>query len=76
MVQNRSLVLTRYLPEGVPVPGRDLVVKTTEIDLEAPVPEGGILLKTNYLSYDPYQLSLMRGGRDSEGSIYELDEPM
>ena len=59
MVKNRSLVLAKN-PAAFPIPGEDLVLKTEEFDLDAPPPEGGVILKTNYLSYDPYQRGRMR----------------
>ena len=43
MVQNKSLVYNSH-PEGYPVPGKDLVVKTSELDLES-VPAGSFVTK-------------------------------
>lgn len=51
--RNTSLVLNSH-PEGYPIPGKDLILSTTTIDLTTPPPEGGLLLKTNYVSYDPF----------------------
>jgi NADPH-dependent curcumin reductase CurA len=52
MVQNKALILTQH-PVGYPVPGKDLTITTSEIDITTP-PQGGVILKTNYVSYDPY----------------------
>lgn len=54
MVENKSLVLAKN-PIAFPIVGEDLVVKATPFDLEQAPPKGGLILKTNYLSYDPYQ---------------------
>ena len=56
LVGNKSLVLAKT-PIAFPIVGEDLVVKSTRFDLEQAPPEGGLILKTNYVSYDPY----MRG---------------
>jgi NADPH-dependent curcumin reductase CurA len=53
MAPNQSLILAKN-PTGVPVPGEDLVVTTEELDLDAELEDGSILLKTLYLSYDPF----------------------
>jgi hypothetical protein len=43
MVHNKSLIFNA-IPEGYPVPGKDLVVKEFELDLNS-CPEGGIITK-------------------------------
>lgn len=56
MVLNKSLVAVNYLPSGgYPVPGKDLVIKEEEFDLDAPFEDGTFLLKTLWLSFDPFQ---------------------
>ncbi|KAG0645796.1 NADP-dependent oxidoreductase [Hyphodiscus hymeniophilus] len=54
MVENKSLILAKH-PIALPIVGEDLVVKSAPFDLEQASPEGGLILKTNYVSYDPYQ---------------------
>ena len=46
MVQNKSLVFNS-VPEGYPEPGKDLVVKESELnlDLDSTVPEDGVITK-------------------------------
>ncbi|KAI5781804.1 hypothetical protein EDC01DRAFT_751908 [Geopyxis carbonaria] len=58
MVQNKSLIFNS-VPHGFPVAGKDLVVKETELDLTK-CPEGGIITKNLFVSYDPYQRGRMR----------------
>ncbi|RPB22212.1 NAD(P)-binding protein [Terfezia boudieri ATCC MYA-4762] len=58
MVHNKSLIFAN-IPTGYPVPGQDLVVKESDLDLNS-VPEGSVALKNFYVSLDPYQRSRMR----------------
>ena len=46
MVQNKSLVFNS-VPEGYPEPGKDLVVRESELDLDlvSAVPKGGVITK-------------------------------
>jgi NADPH-dependent curcumin reductase CurA len=69
MLQNKSLVLAKN-PVGWPIPGEDLIITTSEFDLNAPSPEGGLVVKTNYLSFDPFQRGRMRPGG------YEINQPI
>jgi len=59
MAPNKALILVQY-PAAFPIPGTDLVIKSTEFDPKTPPPEGGLILKTNYLSYDPYLRGKMK----------------
>jgi NADPH-dependent curcumin reductase CurA len=56
MVENKTLILAKY-PTNYPIPGEDLIIKSSTFDINAPPPEGGLILKTHYISYDPYQVS-------------------
>ncbi|KAK6340198.1 hypothetical protein TWF730_001964 [Orbilia blumenaviensis] len=58
MVQSKSLVFNA-IPDGFPVPGKDLVVKSSEIDITK-APEGGVVLKVLLVSIDPYMRGRMR----------------
>ena len=46
MVQNKSLIFNS-VPEGYPEPGKDLVVRESELnlDLDSTVPEGSVVTK-------------------------------
>ncbi|KZZ88660.1 NADP-dependent leukotriene B4 12-hydroxydehydrogenase [Ascosphaera apis ARSEF 7405] len=57
--QNRGLIF-KQVPNGYPVPGQDLTVEDVPFDFDAPAPEGGIVLKVLYSSFDPYQRGRMR----------------
>ena len=54
MGENKSLILAKN-PVAFPIVGEDLIVTSTPFDPEQAPPEGGLVLKTNYVSYDPYQ---------------------
>jgi len=75
MTSNKSLVLTKYLPHNLPIVGEDLVIQTSTIDLNAS-PSGGLILKTNYISYDPYQRGRMRGLGGSYTGGFVLNTPL
>ncbi|KAH7080060.1 NADP-dependent leukotriene B4 12-hydroxydehydrogenase [Paraphoma chrysanthemicola] len=59
MVQNKGLIFKK-VPEGWPKPGQDLVVESRDIDLDQKLPDGGLLVKNFYASFDPYQRGRMR----------------
>ncbi|KAH6713708.1 hypothetical protein BKA61DRAFT_47550 [Leptodontidium sp. MPI-SDFR-AT-0119] len=75
MVQSKSLVLAKN-PVGLPVPGQDLVITSSEFDILAPPPPGGLILKLNYISYDPYQRGRMRPAGSGYISGYKVNEPL
>lgn len=50
---NKTFIFKK-IPQGLPVPGQDLVTEDRPIDLNA-VPKGGLVVKNLYASYDPYQ---------------------
>ncbi|KHO01301.1 NADP-dependent leukotriene B4 12-hydroxydehydrogenase [Metarhizium album ARSEF 1941] len=58
MVPNKTLVY-KQVPKGLPVPGKDLVVETRDMDLEEP-PKGGLIVEILYASLDPYLRPKMR----------------
>jgi len=59
MVQNKALVY-KSLPHGWPVDGQDLVIESSDFDLDQPAPKGGLVVKNYYASFDPAQRSAMR----------------
>ncbi|CZT46063.1 related to reductase RED1 [Rhynchosporium secalis] len=75
MVQSKSLILAKH-PVGLPIPGQDLIVQSSEFDLSAPPPPGGVVLKLNYISYDPYQRGRMRPAGSGYMSGFQLNEPL
>lgn len=74
MVQNKQLTFTRS-PTGFPIPGTDLKIITSDIDLNATPPEGGMILKINYVGYDPYMRGRMRPAASYIGGFI-LNEPL
>jgi NADPH-dependent curcumin reductase CurA len=75
MVQSKSLILARH-PVGFPIPGEDLIITSSEFDLNAPPPAGGLIIKTNYISFDPYQRGRMRAAGSGYISGYPLNQPI
>jgi NADPH-dependent curcumin reductase CurA len=53
MVQNKALVLAQR-PTGLPIPGKDLIVTISDIDISTPPPTGSVILRNYYASLDPY----------------------
>jgi NADPH-dependent curcumin reductase CurA len=76
MVQNKALIY-KSVPEGVPVPGKDLVVEARDFDLNQPAPPGGIITKNLYASFDPYMRGKMRDpSKKSYTPAFELGAPI
>lgn len=76
MVQNKALIF-KQVPEGLPVPGKDLVVETREFDLDQAPPPGGVTTKNFYASLDPYQRGRMRAADiKSYSPPYTLGQPI
>jgi len=76
MVQNKTIIY-KQIPKGYPVPGQDLVVETTEFDLEQTPPEGGITTKNIYASFDPYQRGRMRNPAiQSYSPAFNIGDPL
>lgn len=59
MVANESVIFNE-IPKGYPEPGKTLKKVEGEIDLDAPLDNGAVLLKTKVLSLDPYLRGRMR----------------
>jgi NADPH-dependent curcumin reductase CurA len=75
MVQSKSLIFAKH-PTALPIVGEDLKITSTDFDLNAAPPAGGLILKTNYVSYDPYQRGRMRPPSGSYISGFKLGEPI
>jgi NADPH-dependent curcumin reductase CurA len=76
MVANKALIF-KQVPDGPPVPGKDLKVESREFDENAPAPSGGVVLKGLYTSFDPYMRGRMRHADvKSYSPPFTLGEPM
>lgn len=72
-------VLFNSIPEGFPEPGKTTVYDESEkIDLDnVSVPDGGFLVKTLYLSIDPYMRGRMRAPeKKSYSPPFALGQPL
>lgn len=76
MVQNKGLIF-KQVPQGLPVPGKDLIVEAREFDLNQAPPPGGITTKNLYASFDPYQRGRMRSPeKESYSPPFTLGSPI
>lgn len=76
-MQNKGLIFTE-VPTSTPVAGQHLKVVDRPIDLDSTSPPpNGLLVKNNYISYDPYQRGRMRDASiKSYSPPYALNEPI
>ena len=73
--QNGRLVFEE-IPKDFPIPGKTTVYKTETIDLDTVALNGGLLVKTLYLSIDPYLRGRMRDASiKSYLPAFSLGEP-
>jgi NADPH-dependent curcumin reductase CurA len=76
MVANTKVIFAK-IPETFPVAGEHMVVEKGEIDLDADIPQGAILVKTLCLSVDPYMRGRMRDAHiKSYSPAFDLGQPM
>ena len=59
MVPNKGLIF-KSIPTDWPVEGKDLTIEDRPFDLDAEPPQNGIMVKSYYISFDPYQRGRMR----------------
>ncbi|KAI8972297.1 hypothetical protein BDB01DRAFT_750145 [Pilobolus umbonatus] len=59
MVSNKQVLFTK-VPEGYPVPDEHMKVVESTLDINQPLKDGQFILKTLYLSVDPYMRGRMR----------------
>ncbi|KAG9089284.1 hypothetical protein FS749_001449 [Ceratobasidium sp. UAMH 11750] len=65
------------IPKDYPVPGETTIYATENIDLDTVPLNGGVLVKTLYVSVDPYIRGRMRDPKIKSYSIaYTLGEPV
>ncbi|OQV02098.1 hypothetical protein CLAIMM_07348 [Cladophialophora immunda] len=77
MVVNKAMVF-RQIPEGLPAAGKDLTIETiVDYDETSPAPDGGLLLESEYASFDPYMKGRMRPVHiKSNATAFELNKPL
>ncbi|KAK9452718.1 hypothetical protein V1511DRAFT_507263 [Dipodascopsis uninucleata] len=76
MVLNRALIF-KSVPDGWPIPGKDLVVESGEFDLKQDLPVGSILVKVLYTSFDPYMRGRMRDSSvKSYSPAFQINKPI
>ena len=76
MVQNKAFMY-KQVPQGLPKPGEDLVIESTDFDLDAAPPAGGFTTKNLYAAFDPSQRGRMRDPAvKSYSPAMELGKPV
>jgi hypothetical protein len=76
MVKNEQVIYNES-PVDVPIPGKTLKLVSTELDVDSVPLNGGVLVKNQALSLDPYQRGRMRDPKiQSYAPAYELGKPM
>lgn len=76
MVQNKGIIF-KAIPTGWPEPGKDLAIEARDFDLEQAPQEGGMIVRTYYASFDPYQRGRMRDPKvKSYSAPFVLGEPI
>lgn len=76
MVQNKAVIFKK-VPQGLPVPGQDLVIESRDFDTNASPSSGGVTTKNFYVSLDPYQRGRMRAPEvKSYSPPYTLGQPI
>lgn len=76
MVQNKALIYAAH-PTGFPEAGKHLTIESTDFDLEQAPPSDGLLVKINFVSFDPYQRGRMRDPKiKSYAPPFDLGSPV
>ncbi|KAI9280082.1 hypothetical protein BY458DRAFT_431112 [Sporodiniella umbellata] len=74
--KNTQIIFSK-IPTTYPAIGEHMTIEESEIDLEANIPQGSVLLKTLCLSVDPYMRGRMReASKKSYSPAFPLGQPM
>lgn len=74
-VQNKQLIFAQE-PEGLPVAGRDMILKTSSLDIDSLPLKGGVLTRVIALSLDPTLRNSMRWQPKPYAPLYQKGSPM
>ncbi|KAI8967133.1 hypothetical protein BDF20DRAFT_901880 [Mycotypha africana] len=75
--QNNKQVIFSQIPSGLPDPKKDMSIRTSTMDLDAPLAKGEFILKTLEISVDPYMRGRMRDASiESYAPAFPLHERM
>jgi NADPH-dependent curcumin reductase CurA len=76
MVQNTQVIFSK-VPEKYPVVGEHMTINEADIDLQAEIPQGSILIKTLLISIDPYLRGRMHDASvKSYTPAFAMGQPM
>jgi len=73
---NKSLIF-KQIPQGYPVPGKDLTIESAPYDANVAAPDDGVVLQSLYTSFDPYMRGRMRPAEvKSYAPAFNLGNPI
>ena len=76
MTTNKALIF-KNIPDGYPIPGKDLTIESGAYGSDVAAPKNGIVLQSLYSSFDPYMRSRMRpASAESYVPAFALNEPI
>ncbi|CAK7263945.1 hypothetical protein SEPCBS119000_000738 [Sporothrix epigloea] len=76
MVANKTFIF-KHVPNGAPVPGKDILTEERLFDLDAAPPKGGLVVEVLYASFDPYLRGKLRDPAiKSYSPAFPLDGPI
>ncbi|KAK4555849.1 hypothetical protein LTR86_007069 [Recurvomyces mirabilis] len=76
MVQNKALIYAAH-PTSLPEAGKHIKIESRDFDENQTPPSGGITIKVNYVSFDPYQRGRMRPATvKSYAPPFDLGKPV
>jgi NADPH-dependent curcumin reductase CurA len=73
---NQTLIFKKVPAGVVPVPGEHLVVENRPFDLGSAPPPGGVVLQTNYASFDPFLRVKMCSADNASLEPFEINGPI
>lgn len=75
MVANKAVIFKKA-PSSLPVEGEHLAIEQQDFDRDQSPPQGGLTVRVNYLSFDPYMRGRLREGGKSYVPAFELNKPI
>ncbi|KAJ5359257.1 NADP-dependent oxidoreductase RED1 [Penicillium cataractarum] len=75
-MSNKALIF-KEIPQGYPVPGKDLTIEAAAYDANVAAPADGVVLQSLYTSFDPYMRGRMRPAEvKSYSPAFDLNKPI
>lgn len=75
-MSNKALIF-KEIPQGYPVPGKNLTIETAAYDANVAAPADGVVIQSLYTSFDPYMRGRMRPAEvKSYSPAFDLNKPI